>query len=174
MKRLPILIAAVTLLALCSCLSDDEKLWNDYKEWRSENDAWLETQLAEHHYTKVTPKWNEELNVYMRWLNDRSKTEGNLTPLYTSTVKVKYIGWLYDGTPFDSSYLQVDSLAELQLSGLISGWNIAMEQMRVGDHVELIVPYTAAYGSSSLGTVKPYSTLRFDVELRDISAYEIH
>lgn len=172
MKRFPIILCAA-LLALCSCLSDDEKLWNDYQDWRDQNDAWLETQLAEHPYIQVTPAWNEELNVYMRWLNDRQATEGNLTPLYTSTVKVKYKGWLYDGTPFDSSYLQVDSLAELQLSGLISGWNIAMEQMHVGDHVELIVPYSAAYGSQSIGTVKPYSTLRFDIELRDIPGYEI-
>lgn len=171
MKRLPIIAAA--LLGLCSCLSDDEKLWNDYEDWRDKNEVWLETQLTEHSYTKVTPKWNEELSVYMRWLNDRRQTEGNLTPLYTSTVKVKYKGWLYDGTPFDSSYLQTDSLAELQLSGLIAGWNIAMEQMRVGDKVELLVPYSAAYGSSSLGVVKPYSTLRFELELRDIPAYEI-
>ncbi len=168
------ILGALLLPAFCSsCMSDEEKTWNDYKEWRAANDNWLQEQIATGQYQKFTPEWNEELNVRMRWLNDRSKTEGNLTPYYTSTVAVKYKGWLYDGTPFDSSYLQTDSLAILKLTGLIPGWVIAMEHMKVGDKVELLVPYESAYGSSAIGKILPYSVLRFEMELRDIPSYEV-
>ena len=109
----------------------------------------------------------------MRWLNDRSKTEENLTPLYTSSVSVKYKGWLYDGTPFDSSYLATDSVVTMNLKSLIPGWVIAMEHMKVGDTVEVLVPYESGYGTSSIGAILPYSVLRFEIELRDIPAYEV-
>ncbi|MDE6146105.1 MAG: FKBP-type peptidyl-prolyl cis-trans isomerase, partial [Muribaculaceae bacterium] len=79
----------------------------------------------------------------------------------------------YDESNGVPSYLQTDSIATLKLTGLIAGWVIAMEQMRVGDRVEVLVPYEAAYGSSSVGKILPYSVLRFEMELRDIPAYEI-
>lgn len=172
-KTLTFLFGALLLPAFSSCLSKEEKLWNDYKEWRAANDSWLQEQILSGKYQKVVPEWNQDISVNMRWLNDRSKTEGNLTPLYTSTVNVKYKGWLYDGMPFDSSYLQTDSVATLQLTNLIAGWVIAMEQMHVGDKVEVLVPYEAGYGSSAIGRILPYSVLRFEMELRDIPAYEI-
>ena len=172
-KTLVYLLGALLLPAFSSCLTDEEKRWNDYKEWRAANDSWLQEQLLSGDYQKFVPGWNKDLYVNMRWLNDRSETKDNLSPMYNSTVAVKYKGWLYDGTPFDSSYLQTDSLAIMQPSSLIAGWVIALEQMKVGDKTEIIVPYEAGYGSSSVGKVLPYSVLRFEVELRDIPAYEV-
>lgn len=160
-------------LVMAACHDDESKNWTDYADWREANDEWLREQVLSGKYEKITPDWNEELSVYMRYLNNRELTEGNLTPLYTSTVAVKYKGWLYDGTPFDSSYVALDSVVNLKPSNLIDGWVIALEQMRVGDKVELIVPYNAAYGTASYGSVNPFSNLRFELELRDIPAYEI-
>lgn len=172
-KSLTCLLGLLLVPAFFSCLSDEEKLWNDYQDWREANDGWLEEQIQSGKYQKFVPEWNQDLNVRMRWLNDRSSTKDNLTPMYTSTVSVKYKGWLYDGTPFDSSYLETDSLVTMSLTGLIPGWVIAMEQMKVGDKVELLVPYESGYGSSSVGKILPYSVLRFEIELRDIPAYEV-
>lgn len=168
-----ILPAFAAAIALSSCESDEVKDWNDYADWREANDAWLHDIIASGKYQKYVPEWNEDLSVIMRFLNDRSATEGNLTPLYTSSVKVKYKGWLYDGTPFDSSYVYTDSCATLLPSSLIDGWVIALANMRVGDKVELIVPYDAAYGTASYGAVNPYSNLRFELELRDVVTYEV-
>lgn len=172
-KTLIYLLSLMFAPAFVSCLSDEEKTWNDYKDWRTANDNWLDDQIQTGRYQEFVPQWNQDLNVRMRWLNDRNKTEGNLTPIYTSSVAVKYKGWLYDGTPFDSSYLATDSIVTMKQSGLIPGWVIALEQMRVGDKVELLVPYESGYGSASLGKILPYSVLRFEIELRDIPAYEI-
>lgn len=170
-KTLLPVLAAAALLA--SCESDEIRNWNDFAEWREANDNWLHEMTVTGKYTKVVPEWNEDLNVLMRWENDRELTKDNLTPLYTSSVKVKYKGWLYDGTPFDSSYVYSDSCVTLLPSGLIDGWVIALEKMHVGDKVEIIVPYSAAYGTASYGAVNPYSNLRFELELRDIPEYEV-
>ena len=172
-KSLTYLLGIILAPAFVSCLSEDEKLWNDYQDWREANDNWLEEQIQTGRYQKFVPEWNQDLNVRMRWLNDRSKTEDNLTPLYTSSVSVKYKGWLYDGTPFDSSYLATDSVVTMNLKSLIPGWVIAMENMKVGDTVEVLVPYESGYGTSSIGAILPYSVLRFEIELRDIPAYEV-
>ncbi|MDE7388372.1 MAG: FKBP-type peptidyl-prolyl cis-trans isomerase [Muribaculaceae bacterium] len=167
------LLACLVGLAATSCLSDDEKLWDDYSDWRNTNSDWLREQEASGKYEKVVPLWNDSLYVLMRWFNDTTLTSGNLTPLYTSEVAVKYKGMLYDGTPFDSSYTQVDSTVTMVLKELISGWPIAMERMHVEDNVEVLIPYQAGYGSSSTGIIPPFSALVFHIELRDITAYEL-
>lgn len=174
MKKSRILIGIAAVATLCACSKTTyEKTWEEYTEWRDANDAWLHEQTVSGLYTSITPEWNRDISVLMRWYNDTSETSGNLVPLYTSTVSVKYKGWLYDGTPFDSTYALTDSVTTLQPSGLIDGWIVALENMHVGDHVELIVPYSAGYGSVITGAVTPFSNLRFDIELRDLPTYEL-
>lgn len=178
MHKLRYIPAACMMLlssvGLTSCFGDsDEETWNDYAAWRETNENWLAEQQATGLYTKVVPKWNKNLYVLMRWLNDTSLTSGNLSPMLTSEVTVKYKGMLYDGTPFDSTYAYTDSVASLVQTDVIAGWAIALEQMHVGDDVEILIPYQAAYGSSSIGDIDPYSALKFRVKLVDIPAYEI-
>lgn len=164
----------VASVACVSCSKTDyEKALDEYEDWRVANDAWLHEQTVSGQYTRITPEWNRDISILMRWKNDTSLTSGNLVPLYTSTVSVKYKGWLYDNTPFDSTYALVDSVTTLKPSGLIDGWIIALEQMHVGDKVELIVPYDAGYGSATSGSVPPFSNLRFELELRDVPTYEL-
>lgn len=165
--------AAIVAVNLTSCNDTDYKTWHDYTDWREANDAWYQEQKVSGKYQRYSPAWNEELEVLMRWENDRNATAGNLSPLFTSTVKVKYIGYLYDGTPFDSSYNNIDSVSVFTPSALIDGWQIALEQMHVGDKVEVIVPYEAGYGNAFSGSVNPFSMLRFEMELKDIPQYEI-
>ena len=96
--------------------------------------------------------------------------------MYTSTVDVKYIGHLYDGTAFDSSYINTypaDSIYRTTLSSVIEGWTIALTNMHVGDSCEVLIPYQHAYGSSEHGDIKPYSALQFNIKLVYIPGYEI-
>lgn len=181
MKLFKSLIAAFALLSLAtSCKHDELKTtWEDYAEWRDANEKWVAEQAIASNpdgsrlYTRVTPEWNANAYVLMRWYNDRSKTEGNLQPLYTSTVDVKYYGQRFDKVPFDSSYLSItpaDSLFRTTLKGVIPGWTIALEQMHVGDSVEVIIPWQQAYGSSTAGKlIPPYSALRFQIKLVDVA-----
>lgn len=169
------LVAAGLILSLGACnKSDNEKRWDKYEDWRETNEAWYQEKLLSGDYTRFNAKWNSGVEVLVRWLNDTTETSGNLVPLYNSTVTIKYRGWLYDGTPIDSSYAKTDSVVTMSPTTLINGWVLALEQMHVGDKTEIIIPYTSGYGGSeSNSNVPPYSTLRFEIELRDIPTYEI-
>lgn len=184
MNKLPIII--LLLASICagfaSCSNEEEDLWDEYKEWRATNENWLLEQIAKKDadgsdfYTKVVPEWNSNAYVYIHYFNDRRLTSGNLSPMYTSTVDVKYIGRLCDGTAFDSSYLNTspaDSIYRTKLSDVVQGWTIALSDMHVGDSCEVLIPYQFAYGSSGQGAIKPFSALQFNIKLVDVAGYEI-
>jgi len=163
----------IAVAGTSSCIGDDdESTWTQYAEWREANEKWLSEKEATGLYERVIPAWDKSQYVLLRYFNDRNLTAGNLSPMLTSTVSVKYYGQLYDGTPFDSSYQQTDSLYTTRPGNVISGWAIALERMHVGDSVEVLVPYASAYGESSTDVIKPYSALRFGIKLVDIPGWE--
>ena len=181
LSSLLIAVAAFMAVTTSSCNDDDNNTWDKYKEWRELNDKYFEEQKyriedGQNYYQTLTPVWNSSAQILIRYLSDRSKTEGNFSPLYTSYVDVKYIGRLIDGTPFDSSYnlrTNGDSIYRTAVSGVIQGWTTALQNMRVGDSARIVVPYNLAYGASTVSGLLPYSTLVFDVKLVDIPYYEV-
>lgn len=179
LRILPFLLVAATAVVAVACDDDSQTTWEEYAEWREANVAFYEEQQymmspsGENEYSTLTAQWNTNAQVLIKYLTDRALTQGNLSPLLTSTVKVKYIGRLYNGTAFDSSYLNTDSLYETGLTSVISGWTIALQDMRVGDSARVVIPYSQGYGSSGSGSIPPYSTLVFDIKLVDIPYYEV-
>lgn len=184
------LTAIIALLALSApiftaCNDDDSsKTDANYSAWNKANQAWLDEQqnrLDENgkaYYKKVVPTWNSSAYVLIHQFNDPEETKDNLVPLLTSTVDVRYRVTLYDGTPIDSSSTITSPVpgalrTQLNSSGLISGWKIALTHMHVGDTCEIIIPYAQAYGITGLNTVKPYSNLVFNMRLLDIPYYEV-
>ena len=88
-------------------------------------------------------------------------------PTTKNTVKVHYKGTLIDGTEFDSSYSRNEP-SSFPVTGVIKGWTEALTMMPVGSKWELYIPQELAYGSRETGTIKPFSTLVFEVELLEI------
>lgn len=186
MRKLPLLFMLSLLVLVfagtfAACGDDDD--FKEYYDWIVANNSWIKAKEAEINpetgepmYVKVVPSYDEGAYVLMRWINNRAETEGNLSPYFTSTVDVKYIGYLSDNTPFDSSYLLTtngDSIFRTDLQSVIQGWQIALQMMRVGDSCEVIIPFQSAYGTSGSGSILPYSNLRFNMRLKDIYKYEI-
>ncbi len=182
MKKIFIAIAVLAVCALAACSDDQQTTWDEYSDWRELNDRWLDELKAKRnpdgtpYYTEVIPRWNPGTYVLMHYFNDPAENAGNLSPLYTSVVDVRYVGHDANGAGFDSSTLVTQygrpGVARFNVNSVIQGWGIALERMHVGDTVELIVPYGAAYGSSINSGVKPYSNLRFNIRLEDIYKYE--
>lgn len=174
-----LVVAAVALLTACN---DDDNPWETYADWRKANTEYYDglrfelDEQGQNAYRTLIPDWNPSANILIKYLNDRSKTVGNLSPMLTSTVDVKYIGRLYNGVAFDSSYTATasygDSLLRAQPVNLIQGWQIALLDMRVGDSARVVIPYKLGYGVSGSGSIPPYSTLVFDLKLVGIPAYE--
>ena len=95
MKKFPLL--ALFLLVLSACKLDPVRdVWEYYEDWRNENNAWLAQQEARTnadgtpYYQKVVPEFDRNAYVLIHYFTDRSATEGNLSPLISSTVDVKY------------------------------------------------------------------------------------
>lgn len=88
-------------------------------------------------------------------------------PADTSRVKVHYHGTLIDGTVFDSSVDRGEP-AVFGVNQVIKGWTEALKLMPVGSKYRLFIPQELAYGNQDQGTIKPFSTLIFDVELISI------
>ncbi|HMM16050.1 MAG TPA: FKBP-type peptidyl-prolyl cis-trans isomerase [Petrimonas sp.] len=141
---------------------------------------------------KEQAKQEEELKVQYKdsiaagekFLTDNGKREGVVTlpsglqyevirkgngpiPSDTNTVKVHYHGTLINGTVFDSSVDRKEP-ATFGVTQVIPGWTEALKLMPVGSKWKLYVPYNLAYGAQDRGTIKPFSTLIFDVELLGI------
>lgn len=173
-------------MGLTSCLGNGVE--DQYKEWNDANQKWFNEQLVlvgedgKPFYEVVTPTWDPSAKVLIHWFNDRELTKDNLSPLYTSSVDVKYIGRLYNGVPFDSSYLSTsprDSITRFSIgqsgssNGVIEGWAIALQNMHVGDSCRVVINYQQAYGSYHVNDLlKPFSVLQFDMKLDDIHTYE--
>jgi FKBP-type peptidyl-prolyl cis-trans isomerase FkpA len=84
-----------------------------------------------------------------------------------SNVRVRYLGWLTDGTLIDGSPDESD-FREFALGDgvVIRGLNEGICGMRPGGHRRLIIPADLAYGSVGDGSrVPPYETLIYDVIL---------
>lgn len=181
LRRIPAFAALASLAALASsCLKST--VWEEYEAWRKDNNAWYNGMVqrtnpdGSPYYTILNPDWYPSSGVLIHYFNDRAKTEGNLSPLMNSTVDVVYIGHLYNDTPFDSSYTATsygDSIFRCQPVNVIEGWQIALNDMRIGDTCEIVIPYTQAYGTTGQGSIPPYSALRFNMKLVGIPAYEL-
>ena len=89
-------------------------------------------------------------------------------PTKESSVKVNYKGTLIDGTEFDSSYKR-NAPATFRADQVIKGWTEALTMMPVGSKWELYIPQELAYGARETGgSIKPFSTLIFEVELLEV------
>ena len=156
------------------------------------NDTTLFTQAAAEELFKTLQKTNKEAKTEKLWgpnrdagkkfLAENGKKEGVVTlpsglqykvlvkgegevPQMDEKVLVNYEGRLVDGTVFDASAKHGDKPSEFRPNQVIKGWTEALTMMPVGSKWQLYIPYDLAYGEQETGSIKPFSTLIFDVEL---------
>ena len=119
-----------------------------------------------------------------KWLADNAKKEGVKTlpsgvqykvikegtgaiPADTSLVKVHYEGRLLNDSVFDSSYKRGEPIT-LRCNQTIKGWTDAMVNMPAGSIWEVYIPQELAYGEREQGMIKPFSVLKFKIELLEV------
>lgn len=95
-----------------------------------------------------------------------------------SMVEVLYVGRLQDGTVFDSSEAHNNEPLRFQLGteGLIAGFQIGVNGMKVGGERVLAVPPALGYGAQDIKDsagkviIPANSTLIFNVQLKKVEA----
>lgn len=86
-------------------------------------------------------------------------------PTAADSVQVHYHGTKIDGSVFDSS-VDRGQPAEFSLGGVIPGFREALLNMRVGDHWQVFLPSSLAYGERGAGaSIGPNEALIFDLQL---------
>lgn len=129
------------------------------QEYIEKNRQWLKDKSAESGVISI------DKGVCYKVLKKGSG--GGATPNRGSVVTVHYTGKTINGRTFDSSRSGV--APAFRLRDLIAGWNIALQQMHVGDRWEVYIPAEQGYGKMSQPGIPGGSTLIFDIELLGIS-----
>ena len=96
----------------------------------------------------------------------KSGNKDGRSPNRDSVVTVHYTGKTINGKTFDSSRGGV--AAAFRLRDLITGWIIALQQMRVGDKWEIYIPAEKGYGKLNQPGIPGGSTLIFEIELINV------
>jgi FKBP-type peptidyl-prolyl cis-trans isomerase len=88
-------------------------------------------------------------------------------PTKGQTITAHYTGYLANGTKFDSSVDRGQPFSTpIGVGKVIKGWDLAFQDMQVGEKRVLIIPANLGYGSAGAGgVIPPNATLVFDVEL---------
>ena len=93
-----------------------------------------------------------------------------------NAVVVNYTGWLYDASKTDGK----GPVFETSLGGepfgfvlgsgqVIDGWELGVAGMREGGKRRLVIPPALAYGRYRNGSLPPYATLVFEIDLTSVT-----
>ncbi len=135
---------------LFSCKSDYEKELET-----------LQTYIEENNIT-VTPKTSGLYYIETVAGTGIQAQAGNV-------VTVHYKGMFLDGEKFDSSYDRGEPFEfTLGAGQVIKGWDEGISYMKEGGKATLIMPSSLAYGAYGAGSIPPYTSLIFEVELIDV------
>jgi len=133
--------------------NEDEQLLN-FQDQLEVDEQIIADYLAENNLTAEFGEGG------MRYIIEEAGEGAN--PITTSTVIVKYKGYLPDGTVFDESEAFQTSLQ----NALIVGWVIGIPLFKKGGKGTIFLPSSLGYGQFGTGaTIGPNQVLIFDIEL---------
>jgi peptidylprolyl isomerase/FKBP-type peptidyl-prolyl cis-trans isomerase FklB len=173
MKRYLYLLLPVFAAALLTtaCVGEDDVAVDEV--WKSANEEAFDKLTFDSSYGRLASFSN---NGYIYYKVIKSGT-GTKPIYYTSRVSVYYTGSLIDGSVFDEAEYPDKLPVEFPVSGVVVGWQTALQYMHEGDRWEVWVPQELGYGAnaqagSGLVSIPAYSTLKFEVEIVKVSGVE--
>ena len=86
-------------------------------------------------------------------------------PSASSDVRVKYKGYLTNGTVFDET---VNAGVKFNLASVIKGWQEGIPLFKQGGKGQLFIPSALAYGDKAQNSIPANSVLIFDIELLEV------
>lgn len=183
-------IAIVT--GFSSCLNTEDP-FEQYRSWYVQNENYFTKLQKSGTYEVDSIPLNEGGGIILKKV--LKKGTGTVNPYFNSSVKVYYTGKrLKDGSdatedmitfdttfkitnvpgsnpsiPLDDEGLkEYNNPATFAVNSLIKGWTYALQHMVVGEKAEVVIPWILGYGIQGNGSIPPYSTLIFEIELVEI------
>ncbi|WP_108821543.1 FKBP-type peptidyl-prolyl cis-trans isomerase [Dysgonomonas sp. Marseille-P4361] len=181
-----------TLLVFGACSKDDDEV---DEEWKAYNEELARKAAANPEY-KSRASLSGNGSVYWKNTDFFEKDETPSlkitetgSPYSSDSVVARYEGWYYleDGTKvvFDSTEkdnattgrgFRISGMdASGTFTGVIDGWITMLTNMKVGDAVEVCIPYRLAYGAAGkydyytgVQSIPGYTTLWFNIKLLKI------
>lgn len=149
--------------------------WQNHCDWRMYKSLYKSTSSS----GPVTD------SICVRIINSGADYDGKGSPMANDSVRVNFRGWLMptrnyigDGTDkmdmvqdvFTTTYYgdynpNTAAPQLMPISGLVEGFGTALQYMVEGDEWMIFIPQQLAYGASSQGSIKAYSTLQFHLHL---------
>lgn len=160
-------LAIALIVGLGSCSSDVD-LAAERRELNEKNFATFATNAE---YKRVSlPGLIGDYYIYIKYLQRGEETAR--VPKATDRVKIHYK--LYSLTSFLSENpvqlesnldREVSTLTPNSVSGFVPGFQIALQNMRVGDKAGVVIPWQLGYGASSTPVLPSYSATYFEITL---------
>ena len=141
---------------------------NYFQKLQNEQNAKMQDLCLENTEFLRKNKENKDVVTLENGLQYKVVVKGKgATPSDNDKVKVHYKGSLIDGTVFDSS-IERGQPAVFPVNALIPGFTQVLKLMPVGSTYIAYIPSELGYGMNDMGTIKPCSTLIFEIQLLSI------
>lgn len=188
MKKLNIIIfllASVSSLCVLSCSEEDDTV-DEFENWQVRNEEYFlniyqtamdnadgNWKIIRNYSYEDTLAIDYDDNIVVQVLEAGT---GSGCPMFTDSVMVNYRGRLIpsenypEGYVFSESYTgEYDPMTarptKFVVGDLADGFSTALQNMHIGDHWRVYVPYTLGYGKTDNDDIPAYSTLIFDIAL---------
>jgi len=150
-KRIILLSVSVLFISFfTSCKSDSEKELETLQSYIDDNNITVDPTASGLYYIETLVGTGAQATL------------GDI-------VVVNYTGTFLDGEKFDSSYDRNEPFDfTLGIGEVIKGWDEGIGYMKEGGKATLIMPSSLAYGARGAGSIQPYTSLIFEVELLDV------
>lgn len=138
---------------------------------RSNNEGYFDSFADSLGYKKVyAPGTYGDNFIYLNYINKVNTVA--VSPIYTSYVKIRYKkytleSWVRNSSgarPISDNYTD-DIFSPIQLNSLSVGEAIALQSMKVGEHIRCAIPWYLTNDYSGKQLVPPYTALFVDIEL---------
>jgi FKBP-type peptidyl-prolyl cis-trans isomerase FklB len=174
-STLKTLFLGLIVLFSVACNNNENDYYKEIIEWKNLNDSYFANMKDSASYQKFEIAAEKGGGIFYYQI----LAEGDTTlasPALTSEVVVNYRGSLINKIVFDKTYntalptTEEAKPATFRVNRLIEGWRENLILMKPGETRRIVLPAYLGYGHYDMGTIKPYSTLRFDIQLVSVKA----